>query len=129
MSSRELACPGLSPARRAADLPPGPVQLWIIIVSAGDQPMGAAQITEPLQPSWKDGKLHIGYGRRIKVLVEMPGWYDRAYLVAVSGQSWRPVARISLGPSQEVRRGDDITVCDGKLAMDFSGGPNDPWLS
>jgi len=119
----------LSPAHRAADLPPGPVQLWIIIISTTNQPMGAAPVTEPLSPSWQDGKLHIGYGHRIKVLVEERGWYDRAYLVAVTGRAWRPVARIDIGPSQEMRYGDNITVCDGKLAMDFSGGPNDPWLT
>jgi hypothetical protein len=124
----ELSRLSPAPARRAEDLPPGPVVLWLAVVSSQGQLMGAAAVPGPLLPCWRDGKLHVSYPP-VHAAIEAAGRYDRAYIIAVSGRAWRPVARITLGPPRELRPGDSITVTDGTLSLDFAGGPSDPWLS
>jgi len=114
-------------AHRAANLPDGPVQLWMTVWSDDGRVLGEAPITRTPSYLAKSGRLHLAYGE-VTVQVKAAGRYKHAYIVAVTGSAWRPVARVPLDPpGQQVQPGVVMHVLDGMIGMDFAGGPSDPF--
>jgi hypothetical protein len=128
MASDALALPALEPAHKARDMPEGPVSLFLAVFSDDGRPMGVAPAAEP-RWCWRNGAAHLDYGP-VRVDIREAGRYACGYLVAVSGQWWRPVLRVNFNDDVHglLRPGDWMTVTDAVIRLDFSGGPNDPAL-
>lgn len=97
-----------------AQMPPGPVQLWMVVLSDDHRILGAAPMTAAPSWVWGAGRLGADYGT-VRVLVIADGRYQDAMIVAVAGRQYRPVFRLSIGEPQKVRKGWDITVTDGRI--------------
>jgi len=111
----------LIPALRPAGCPPdGPVSLLIMVFTDDGELMGSAPVTRAPRWLWRDGCLCIGYSP-VRVPVIRPGRYATGLICAVApgpeGGQFRPLWPVSLGPPQELRAGDGITITDGVIAI------------
>jgi hypothetical protein len=102
----------------AGEMTAGPVELWVIVFTDDGAFMGAARAARQPAWLWRGGRLCCDYSP-VHVLVQHPGRYQTGLICAVSPQSrtYRPLWPISLGPSHKLRRGDNITITDGIIAL------------
>ena len=106
------------PAMRAGEPPPGPVQLWFAVFTDDGELMGAEPVTRQPRWLWRDGCLCLGYSP-LTVTVTRAGRFSTGLICAVSPDTgvFRPQSPLSLGPGQDMRAGNTITVADGVIAI------------
>lgn len=102
----------------AGEMDAGPVELWVIVFADDGAFMGAARAARQPAWLWRDGRLCCDYSP-VRVPVQYPGRYQTGLICAVSPKTraYRPLWPISLGPPHKLRRGDDITITDGIIAL------------
>ncbi len=113
-----------NPAWRAgAEMPAGPVELWVVIVTGDDEVMGAAPATRTGW-RWVGGRLCYQYGP-VQVPVLFAGRYATGHICAVSEQArvYRPLWAVGLGEPQDLRAGDTLTITDGYITISPAGSP------
>lgn len=98
--------------------PSGPVQLWFAVFTDDGELMGAEPVTRPPRWRWRDGCLCIDYSP-VRVAITRAGRFRTGLICAVSRETgiFRPLWPLSLGPGQDMRAGDNITVEDGVIAI------------
>lgn len=122
---------GLLPERLAAELPDGPVELYMAVYSADGAAMGVGPVLAPPCWRWHGGCLAVDYGDA-HVLARERGVPAVAYLVAVAAGSrdpvmWRPALRLDLDyAGREVPAGAEITVTGTRYICFEPGEQNDP---
>jgi hypothetical protein len=112
--SRDLA--SWRPA--AGEMTAGPVHVVVIVFTDDGEFMGAAPAARQPRWLWRDGCLCIDYSP-VTVTAVRPGRYGTGLICAVSPGTgiYQPLWPVSLGPSHELRRGDDIIITDGVIAI------------
>lgn len=96
----------------------GPVSLVIIVFTGDGELMGAAAVTRPPRWLWRDGHLCLSYSP-VTVTVTRACRYSTALICAVAPESgvYQPLWPVSLGPGQELRAGNSITITDGVISI------------
>jgi hypothetical protein len=99
-------------------MPDGPVHLVIIVFAGDGEMMGSAPVTRQPRWLWRDGRLGIVYSP-VRVVLHRGGAFSTALICAVSEDTgtYVPLWPVSLGPPQEMRAGDFITIADGIIAI------------
>jgi hypothetical protein len=99
-------------------MPDGPVQLALLVFTDDGELMGSAPVTRQPRWLWRDGRLSISYSP-VRVVLNRGGAYGTALICAVSEDTgiYAPLWPLSLGPPQELKAGDRITITDGVIAL------------
>lgn len=101
---------------RQSGMTDGPVHLAVIVFTDDGELMGSAAVTRQPEWLWRDGRLCIRYSP-VTVIITRPGRFKTGLICAVSPDdgAYQPLWPVSLGPPQEMRAGENITITDGVI--------------
>lgn len=125
MSAAEVARRGAELAWRGwqerAGLPDGPVALYLAAMDEDGVPLGAAPLLERPDWRWAQGRMMLELGRT-DIRVWRQGVLASAFLVALSGEAYRPLTPVDLEVRRQVvNRGDIVTVAHASVTIVWAG--------